>query len=232
MTRDSIAQAAERFARDIGPHERDEMLPWQHIGPLRRIPVRAHEMTILHDDGLYRHLLFKSPDTSCYWFELVTWPGRLSIHGDLGDAFTFARVPDMFTFFRRHEINPVYWSEKLDGGRGPAMVHSGDLFERNVWNYVRGNTEGRPGLAKAVQAHFFGQMSEYDVSSPEQARSALESFEYPGWDGPDGAPPFSFGDAWEWDSRDWDWTFLWACHAIVFGIARYDEAKQAGAVAA
>jgi hypothetical protein len=33
---------------------------------------------------------------------------------------------------------------------------------------------------------------------------------------------FRFTDTWEWDLTDWDWTFLWCLHAIVWGIARYD----------
>lgn len=26
-----------------------------------------HQMTVLHDDGLYRHLRFKAPTTGMYW---------------------------------------------------------------------------------------------------------------------------------------------------------------------
>ena len=215
MKTDSIARQsiAERFASDIAGHK----------GTYTRRFIRPHEMTVKHDDGLYRHLLFKSPDTSIYWFELVTWPGRLSIHGDLGDSYTFARVPDMFTFFRRHEVNPVYWSEKLDGDSSKVRVYSEDVFRRNVWDHVRSHTQGRPapGLAKAVHAHFFGEYAEYNLDYEEEARAALDSFEY---HGPD-QKPFQFDDAWEWDCRDWDWSFLWACHAIVWGIARYDEAR-------
>jgi hypothetical protein len=57
-----------------------------------------HEMTVLRDDGLYRHLRFQRPGTSIYWFDLVTWPGRLVICGDCGDLM-FSRLRDMFEFF-------------------------------------------------------------------------------------------------------------------------------------
>jgi hypothetical protein len=72
-----------------------------------------HEMTILHNDGLYRHLRFKKPGTRFYWFDLITWPGYLTIAGDMG-TFTFERTEDMLTFFRgAGDINPQYWSEKI-----------------------------------------------------------------------------------------------------------------------
>lgn len=34
---------------------------------------------------------------------------------------------------------------------------------------------------------------------------------------------FTFTDTWEWDLRDWDWQYLWCCHAIIFGIAQHDQ---------
>lgn len=43
---------------------------------------------------------------------------------------------------------------------------------------------------------------------------------------------FRFADSWEWDLRDWDWWFLWACHAIQWGVAQYEAARvPAGAEA-
>src|SRR5580692_6155935 len=81
-----------------------------------------HEMTVLHDDGLYRHLRFmqvitdeltgKQSRSSFYWFDLVTWPGNLVINGDM-ETFAFARSDDMFGFFRGDRINPGYWAEKV-----------------------------------------------------------------------------------------------------------------------
>ena len=44
----------------------------------------THAMTILRDDGLYRHLRFKRPNTSSYYFDIITWPGYLAITGDMG----------------------------------------------------------------------------------------------------------------------------------------------------
>lgn len=64
--------------------------------------MAGHEMTVLHDDGLYRHLRFTSNlrGHGEYWFYLITWPGCLTIRGDYGNAYTFTREPDMLPFFR------------------------------------------------------------------------------------------------------------------------------------
>lgn len=72
-----------------------------------------HEMAVLHDDGLYRHLRFSRPETGVYSFDIVTWPGYLSLTGDLTSGLTFCRIEDMLEFFAGDRINPGYWSEKL-----------------------------------------------------------------------------------------------------------------------
>lgn len=38
---------------------------------------------------------------------------------------------------------------------------------------------------------------------------------------------FVFADSWEWDLREFHHWFAWACFAISWGIARYDEARKA-----
>jgi hypothetical protein len=266
---DTITDAAERFARDTGPHTREELLPYGASGPCRILPVRPHEMTVLHDDGLYRHLRFMSPDRSSYWFELITWPGCLTVRGDFGDAFTFARITDMFEFFRGRQINPVYWSEKVDGGRARTTVYSPDRFKQAVWEHVRAYGQEHRGLAKAVQAHFFDPDGEWDTDYEDRAREALDAFRFAGsftgrctcgsvrnltsdeftdaeregriWQIMHGGaghaaqvqtvPAFRFVDTWEWSFKDFDWSFLWACHAIVWGIAQYEKAKAAAVAA-
>jgi len=79
MSVDLLADTAERFKRD----------------------TKDHEMTVLHEDGLYRHLRFRKPagGYSEYWFDLVTWPGVLVIRGDM-ETFAFSRTEDMLAFFR------------------------------------------------------------------------------------------------------------------------------------
>jgi hypothetical protein len=184
-----------------------------------------HAMTVLHDDGLYRHLRFLNPKDSAYWFEIVTWPGSLVLRGDLNDAYTFTRLADMFEFFRGKRINPHYWAEKLGGGQRSVQEFSEDAFRKTVWMYVREEARDFRGLAKAVQEHFFADTAVWNTEHEEDARAALDDFSYL----PDGqgGEPFKFEDTWEWSFNDYDWSFVWACHAIVWGIQQYDAAKAA-----
>lgn len=96
-------QIAERFRRDTA----------------------KHELTILHADGLYRHLRFQQPGSSQHWFDIVTWPGSLAIKGDMG-SYTFSRDRDMLDFFRRSawagQPNLQYWEEKLDAADARSGV--------------------------------------------------------------------------------------------------------------
>jgi hypothetical protein len=64
------------------------------------------------------------------------------------------------------------------------------------------------------------QAEDYDLTYEVNARAFLDDFEHEG---------FRFEDVWDWDFRDYDWWFLWACHAIVWGIRQYDTAKAAAA---
>lgn len=61
--------------------------------------VKDHKISIVRDDGVYRHVRFAKPETVCMHFDLITWPGYLAYVGDMG-AFTFTRLRDMFEFFR------------------------------------------------------------------------------------------------------------------------------------
>lgn len=225
-----------------------------------------HELTVLRDDGLYRHLRFRQPAdpeskrwTGAYWFDLVTWPGNLVINGDM-ETFAFAREEDMFGFFRGHKPNPGYWAEKLRAPR-PRDVRefSNDHFRQHVLDVLSEAEEagGIPGgLREAVQL----EVLEHDETSYEDgARRVLADFRYgiftftgtcscgditegltedsaPGWHAAHllkGHKPrtrrtggFLFEDTWEWDLSDWSYQFLWCCHAIPWGIAKYDEAKR------
>jgi hypothetical protein len=96
----------------------------QQIAAIFRRDTAKHKLTVLHDDGLYRHLRLSAPSTGHAWYELVTWPGTLTIRGGMG-AYTFSRTTDMLDFFRRSayagQPNLHYWEEKADA----IDVHSG-----------------------------------------------------------------------------------------------------------
>jgi len=189
-----------------------------------------HEMTILHDDGLYRHLRFANPKASAYWYDLITVPGGLIFRGD-GESFVFARLKDMFEFFRSNpdrktmRISPDYWAEKLTSDRNSVKTYSRERFDQLVAERLEEAEPAFPGVTEEWKFET-ADSSDYDLDYEDSAREALRDFEYRA-DGSDAA--FQFTDTWEWDFRDFDWWFLWACHGIVAGIAKYDAAKAEAA---
>lgn len=181
----------------------------------------GHKMTVLHDDGLYRHLWFMTPRNSEYWFEIVTWPGSLAMRGDVGDGYVFSRLDDMFKFFRadrRWGINPHYWAEKLGGGRRSVKEYSETMLrQRVVEQFVNDAQWG--GVPAGTGKHLRTWVLNEDLSDEHEARNVIEDFAFQGYE---------FKDVWEWDFHDYESDFLWACHAIVWGIGRYDKVRRYG----
>lgn len=152
------------------------------------------QMTVALDQGLYRHLRFKAPG-SFDGFDLITWPGRLTIDGGHG-TWTFARVEDMFEFFRQHPrrrtINPGYWSEKLLGGKGSgraaAKGYSEDVYRAQVIDHTndvirylrrrdRLSTDAHVALVRAVWADLLDKDPwGYPGDHEQAAREALDKF--------------------------------------------------------
>lgn len=191
-----------------------------------------HAMTVLHDDGLYRHLRFqrqvwrpplaKPLRSSTYWFELITVPGSLTFRGD-GESFVFARLTDMFEFFRGSAYggpNLGYWAEKVTSAPGATERFSEEMFVRTMReHYVELIRAGDvpPGTSRALLA----RAEDYDLSYEVNARDFIDTFQHEG---------FRFHDTWDWDFQDYDWWFVWACHAIMWGIEQYDTASRAPVV--
>lgn len=184
--------------------------------------TKNHQMTVLHDDGLYRHLRFKPPGISFYWFDIVTWPGKLAFVGD-GEGFVFSRLDDMFEFFRmsRGRINPMYWAEKLVTDTGRARAYSVEKFNGRLAEALANVEDDYPGVTAAWAAH----VEDYDTNYAPNAREALADFRFVPEGAPVEQPPFRFTDTWEWDFQDWHWWFLWACQGIAWGISQYDALK-------
>ncbi|WNI19125.1 hypothetical protein [Actinacidiphila sp. ITFR-21] len=237
--------AAERFPRDTA----------------------GFQVTVLHEQGLYRHLRFARRGGSyCeYWFDVITTPHTLIFRGD-GESYVFSVHPteDMFDLFRRTarpgEINAGYWSEKLTSKREAATDYSMDLFEQLVAEELAEAEKVWPGVTEAWTEHV---ESEFNTEYEPEARRALEDFEFGKTFtakcscGEESAPSTSYGaplkwerehsptrsddhkmsveqdsfqfyDTYEWDVRDYDWWFLFACHGIRTVIARRDRLASYG----
>ncbi|WP_326643051.1 hypothetical protein OG884_06225 [Streptosporangium sp. NBC_01755] len=191
----------------------------------------THVMEIKHDDGLYRHLRFKSPKHGRYWFDLITVPHALIFRGD-GESFVFSRTDDMFEFFRSGlwsdgslHIDAVYWAEKLTSDRDSVMKYSKELFDQQVAEELKEAEADWPGVTKAWDETVNDFFASYNTEYEHDARAAVDAFEF--WLGDDTEEPFRFQDTGEWEFKDYHWWFLWALHGIVWGISQYDQARAA-----
>lgn len=196
--------------------------------------IAHHTMTVLSDNGLYRHLRFAAQDGSGYRFDLVTWPNRLAFQGEPGTyVFSVWPTEDLFRVFRESSIgdqpNLGYWHEKLIAWNEPAVQFSMDVFEAKVAAELAQAETRFPGVTAAWQAKTDGFTAEYDIGTEEGAREALAAFEYLP-EGRDGTP-WCFRGTHRWDLNGYDWRYLWACHGALWGIAQYDAATapKAGA---
>lgn len=193
-------EAAERFKRDTA----------------------NHVMTVLHADGLYRHLRFANPENGFGAFELITWPYNLVAKTGWTFHFDINATPDMLDLFRNTafsgEINPGYWSEKVRAGRDEVEGFDPDLFERQVKRYVVHAI--RDGDApRGIGAEVTQRIFEWgDISHETGARRELEDFRYEGW---------SFDDTSEWNFRDYTPGFLHTCRAIRRAVDLHDAARKA-----
>lgn len=203
--------------------------------------VAKHELTLLRDDGVHRHLLLKEPGTRNFAFELITWPGCLCFTGDMG-TYVFQRLEDMLEFFRTDQaqangnelkINRGYWSEKLiavdsSGRRGGSAVEFSPVrFQRMVkeqlvtwWRDSNLTREQRRELREEVESQVLSRDDDVDV----RAYDALQEFEHD----IDGRT-FRFTDSWEWDLTDYTYHFTWCCYALAWAVKQYDKAKQSSA---
>jgi hypothetical protein len=182
--------------------------------------VLGHEMQILKDDGLYRHLFVKNPHESTYWYEVITTPRMLTINGDMG-TYTFSAYgrEDMFVFFRNNPgyVNEQYWTEKLVAYGNEPLQYSQDNFSDTIIGELRENMEWEGEKLSYDEAKVILEPVLQYAYSEDDARDRLDDFEY---------KSFSFSATWEYDFRDYRHNYLWCLHAIVWAIHKYDKAKK------
>jgi hypothetical protein len=197
--------------------------------------VKDHGLTILRDDGVYRHVRLAKPGTMCMHFDLITWPGYLAYVGDMG-AFTFRRLYDMFEFFRSdREPNLEYWGEKLDAvDRGSGYKEfDEDSFSAAVNSYrlrwIR-DAHASGDLDKSQRRELW-EAVDYEVLSRAsdgefQALEAVYDFERKV-----GGKTYRFDDFFDHNLERPTFRFRWACYAIAWGIHQYDLATEMPAIA-
>lgn len=205
----------------------------RHLAELRKL-----EMTIEHDEGVFRCLLFKSPATLDQHFRLTTWPGHLAFSGDMG-SYVFARTHDMFRFFRnvggpaQWSVNPDYWSEKLQAEdvhshdkRGRRF--SPDVFESTIKQIaVEHIRENMRDATRGDRRTFWTRIRHLSENARDEHEAVAAAIDF-------SSHGLTLHDVCEYDFRMHSPWFLWACHAIAWGIATYDDtkARKAGELAA
>ncbi len=142
--------------------------------------VANHRMAICQDDGLCRRVKFRREGTSDMAFELVTWPWRLAITGDMGD-FTFSRLEDMFAFFRvkpegelKSRIDTGYWGSKC-------------IAQDRAGGGVEKRSKHTPQFLWCCYAIAWG-IRQYDAA-PKPAKANTLTCVYCGHAYPEGTPP-------------------------------------------
>lgn len=183
--------------------------------------VVDHEMTVIVDGGHFRQITFKKPTSYNYHFHITTWPGYLAISGDAG-CYVFARLPDMFEFFRGNEVNPGYWEEKLQavdkssGARefSEEKFHAAIKDDFDQWSFE--SEDDRAIAWTALQ-----ESNLADDETPESVTDAVQramDYECP-------VSKHTFSDFWDHHLMDHTFRFLWCCHAIQWAVNKYDAAK-------
>ncbi len=220
--------------------------------------VANHRMRILLNNAIYRHIHFRSAERGWnQWFDLITWPGCLTISGDMG-TWTFSRVTDMFTFFRSSgglKINESYWAEKLQHGnfsgrqggkvwdqdafqsRQGGKVWDQDAFQSSVLARLKARFEDEPEklaeITGAVEEEIFRR---HDGDGPHMMRHALYEWSYE-FEADRWRTGYDHQRTWKFqfdgmdipDGMEYSYHFIWCLYAIVWGIQRYDLGEVAHA---
>ncbi|MEN9885458.1 MAG: hypothetical protein RL758_36 [Pseudomonadota bacterium] len=199
--------------------------------------LASHEMQVIRDEGVHRHIRFKRPDSGSYWFDLITWPGTLCIDGDCG-TYVFRRLDDMFEFFRTDReylerkgcqlaINPGYWGEKLqsiskfgEGFKEFSEQRFRDAVKEEFDAWVESDDptdDAKAALWEELEDRVLSCASDGHI----RAVDAAIAFEPD-----DGEVMFEMRDFWEHRLEDYTFHFIWCCYAIAWGIKKYDEVMQ------
>ncbi|WP_270830670.1 hypothetical protein [Aeromonas sp. QDB03] len=181
-----------------------------------------HTMKVHRDDGLYRHLEFSNRGSSVYRFDLVTWPGHLTVCGDMG-TWAFSRTADMFKFFGGNfekGVNPRYWGEKLQMGASGrrdeiCMEFDEESFKSGLRELLAEYQEEPDDASDFAIA--INEILEGDYSHEHQACQAIYDSDLP--------DPYELMEG--LTMKRYSHHYLWILHAIVWGIQQYNTSKEA-----
>jgi hypothetical protein len=166
--------------------------------------IQRHQMTVLKNDGLYRHIYVGVPGTSMESFNILTSPEHLFYYGDMGD-FVFHRYgsEDMLKFFNTEDlqINTSYWSEKCVAGEKEEW--SIEAFR----NAVRHDTEEWD--FSNPEEHYYSLREQVDdlISSEDEWEAVTNLRDWSNSKHP-------LNDFWEHNMKEYTPRFLWCLYAL------------------
>lgn len=183
--------------------------------------VAQHEMVVIQDDDVARHLRFQQPGTWMYGFDIHTVGGMLVFTGDM-QTFVFSVGENPMAFFRQPKPNFGYWSSKLIAcPLGGYETFSPERAKRYVsetgaeWlNDYEDDDPEREQLAGALAE----LVSHVDVEDESTFRERLDEFDIVG---------HRFWDWWEADFTELTYQLAWCLRAIHWAVGVYDTHKGA-----
>lgn len=199
--------------------------------------LAGHEMHVIKDDGLNRHIRFKRYGSSVYWFDLVTYQGALVIDGDMG-TYVFRRIDDMFEFFRtdrvegKLRINPSYWGEKLaaTANFGGHTEFDEDRFAEVIKEYlVRWMKDNRDDTSKDQRRELWDAVHDEVLDLEDDKDGNRKVHAAYGFNHRVSREfgEFYFQDLWEYNFQRYTYHYIWCCYAIAWAIELYDQTKAA-----
>jgi len=190
--------------------------------------IAKHEMTVIRDDGVNRHIRFQGPGTMCMHFDLITWPGYLCYTGDMGTyvfrGCTTCSSSSAATRATQYRIDLRYWAEKLEATDkgGGFEEFSAEAFRAAVKDYFDDATSDDEDWTEARKTALWAEI-ESDIldrlgdEGEHGVFLALRDFRY---------DSFEFVD-WEHGCKEYTHRFLWCCHALEWAIGVYDAVARA-----
>jgi hypothetical protein len=200
--------------------------------------IERHAVTVLRDDGLYRHLRCRRGDSYTYGFDVITWPGYLAYTGDMG-CFVFSRLPDMFEFFRGRRsamVDRQYLAEKCVAKDKPDGIreYSEERFLAVVKERFDGYAEDHD-LTEDQRADLWEQIADDVLPNSDNHQDAVRAamdFRWVPADEGRTRPREVFTDIYEHRLEEFTTRFWWCCYAVPWAIERYDEARSVQAASA
>lgn len=180
-----------------------------------------HELTVLRDDSVYRHLRYRKPGSSMYWFDIHTSPGLLTITGDIG-TFVFSRVPDMLSFFAdsTHADVPYWQHQLLAPAPQDVIKHDRAAASRAVVDQVTDMTDGWPNDAVVELQRAVDTDLSDALDNEHELLGAILNFE---WTSSGDGYTFEFSDPQDLMTRTYTVQYLFACHALRAAAWHYIE---------